>query len=349
MNRLALIAGATGLIGRRIARELRAQGGWEIVGLCRRPPAAAGFPMVAVDLTDAADARNKLAGLDRATHVFYAARYDHPEGVAESVEINAAMLRNVVEAAEASAPRLEHVHIVHGSKYYGHQLGPVVLPMREDGPRAPGTNFYFNQEDFIRERQRGRPWSYSISRPHSFVDGAPDQPRNIALLIAVYASILREQGMPLVFPGTDAAWAARTQFTSLPLLARAIVWMATEPRCANRAYNVVNGDTPRWQDLWPRFAAWFGMPVGPVQPCALGAMMAGRQSVWTTLVARRGLRARPWAELVLWSYGDYVFRPEWDIVSDMTRARGDGFAEHVDSTRLFLELFQGLRAENIIP
>ena len=106
-------------------------------------------------LADAADAQAKLAPLRDATHVFYAARYDHPEGVPESVDINAAMLRNLLDAMQ-DLPALRHVHAVHGSKYYGHQIRPVALPMREEHPRAPGGNFYFDQEDLLVERSRGR-------------------------------------------------------------------------------------------------------------------------------------------------------------------------------------------------
>jgi hypothetical protein len=48
-----------------------------------------------------------------------------------------------------------------------------------------------------------------------------------------------------------------TQFTDLRLLARCVAWMAQEPRCANQGFNVVNGDYPRWSDLWPQFARRF--------------------------------------------------------------------------------------------
>ena len=40
---------------------------------------------------------------------------------------------------------------------------------------------------------------------------------------------------------------------------------ATEPRCANEAFNIVNGDTFRWRDVWGRLADHFGMQAGTVQ------------------------------------------------------------------------------------
>ena len=78
-----------------------------------------------------------FGGLDSATHVFYAARFDHPEGQPEAVDTNTVMLKNLVNVLERHAP-LAHVHAIHGSKYYGHQLGPVPFPMRE-GVRARRT------------------------------------------------------------------------------------------------------------------------------------------------------------------------------------------------------------------
>ena len=348
-GQVALIAGATGLVGRRLAQHLKQLGDWEVIGLCRRPDADSPITLLGIDLISPENCRKKLAPLGNVTHVFYTARYDHPEGVSESVDINAAMLRNLVNAIEPVALGLQHIHLVHGSKYYGHHLGPIPLPMREDSPRAPVANFYFAQEDFIGERQRGKSWTFSMSRPHVFCDFSWDQPRSIALLIAVYASILRELGGPFTYPGSAKNFHARTQFTALPLLVRAIAWMGTDPRCANQSYNVVNGDAPRWAELWPRFAEYFGLRAGPVQPLRLAEYMADKEPVWQAMIAKFGLRPTRLSSIVLWSYGNYVFGPEWDIISDMSKARAGGFMGAVDSEKMFCDIFDCLRAEKIIP
>src|SRR5689334_10957005 len=103
MTHTAVIAGASGLIGRRIAEHLLAIGGWNVIGLARQPPATSNMRWIAVDLADADDCKRKLGNLTEATHIFYAARYDHPEGVPESVETNTAMLVNLVNALDPAA------------------------------------------------------------------------------------------------------------------------------------------------------------------------------------------------------------------------------------------------------
>ena len=345
-TKTAVIAGASGLIGRRIAEQLLAQGGWNVVGLARRPPASGDMRWIGVDLNDADDCRGKLASLTNATHIFYAARYDHPEGMPESVEINAAMLKNLVSVLESIA-KLQHVHAVHGSKYYGHQLGPVPIPLTEEAPRAKNRNFYFEQEDFLRELSRGKAWTYTTSRPHAFCDPAIDHPRSIGLVIAVYAMVQRELGFALDFPGTQTGFSVHTQFTDLRLLARCVAWMAQEPRCANQGFNVVNGDYPRWSDLWPQFAAGFGLTTGSPRNLKMAEYMSDKADVWQRVIKKHALRPTSLESIALWAYGDYQFRPEWDIKSTMTKARSLGFTDALDSGAMFAQHFDHYRSEKI--
>ena len=348
MTHTAIVAGASGLVGRCIVDELRRVGGWNIIGLGRHAQTMPGMHGIAVDLANAADCQRALTPLTEATHVFYAGRYDHPEGVPESVEINTAMLVNLINAL-APVAKLQHVHAVHGSKYYGHQLGPVPVPMVEDQPRAPNQNFYFNQEDFLLDRTRNAKWSYSTSRPHAFCDPAIDHPRSIGLVIAVYAAIQRELGLPLDFPASETGFNALTQFTDLSLLGRSVVWMATEPRCANQGFNVVNGDYLRWSELWPDFAAAFGMKVGTPQNIKLEHWIKDKGPVWVAIAQKHKLRVTDVHQLALWPYGDYQLRPQWDCTSSMAKARQLGFNDAVDTRVMFRQQFENYRALNVIP
>lgn len=347
MGNIALVAGAGGVIGRRVAAHL-AERGWAVIGLARSALAGAAQRHVSVDLTDAAETRDKVGALTDITHVFYAARHDHPEGVAESEAANSAMLCNLLDAVTRSAARLAHVNLVHGTKHYGHP-GPIPYPVTEAHPRGARATFYFAQEDVVRERAARGGWSWSIARPHIFCDPAPDHPRSIGLVIAVYAAIQRERGEPLHFPGGARSFNARTQFTDTRLLARALEWMATDPRCANQAFNVVNGDAPRWRDLWAEFARMLGVKAGDPRGFSLAQYMRDKGSVWQAIIERHRLRAAPLERTALWDYGDYVFRPEWDIMSAMDKARRCGFEARVDTREMFARVFAGYREARVIP
>jgi nucleoside-diphosphate-sugar epimerase len=344
----AVVAGATGVVGRRLAEHLASTRQWEVVGLARRPTPAS-FPMIAVDLTSAADCREKLGGLRDVTHILYAGRYPHTTQP-EPIEVNVAMMTNLVEAIAPGKGSLQHIHIVQGSKWYGSTSGTYKTPAREDDSRLPGDHtFYYAQQDWLEARRRAMGWAWSASRPHAVVDRATGIARSLSLLIAVYASILKEEGEALHFPGTPGNYRALYQCTDALLLAKAIAWMSIEARCANEAFNITNGDYIRWQNLWPVFARYFGMKAGSVRTLRLGETMPPKKPVWERIVAKHGLAAPPYEKLVLWPYGDFVFHPDWDIMSDTLKTRRLGFHEVRDTQQMFLEHFDFYRAERIIP
>ena len=47
--------------------------------------------------------------------------------------------------------------------------------------------------------------------------------------------------------------------------------------------------------------------------------------------------------------GDFVFSPEYDIMSDTTKARQYGFHEALATEEMFVDLFEYYRQERIIP
>ena len=89
--------------------------------------------------------------------------------------------------------------------------------------------------------------------------------------------------------------------------------------------------------------------MAPAQRIELTTMMADKAPLWRDIAARHGLQDIPYDQLVSWGYGDFVFTPEFDIMSSMTKARQYGFHEVVDSKDMFLRLFDELRANKVIP
>src|SRR3954471_24617662 len=123
-KRKALIAGATGVVGRNLLRHLLATRAWEIVAVSRRKPDVEGaYEHIAVDLMDAAECKAKLGRLSDVTHIFFAALAANRE-LAQAAIDTLALLRNVVDVVEPVAGSLEHIHVMHGSKWYGMHLGP---------------------------------------------------------------------------------------------------------------------------------------------------------------------------------------------------------------------------------
>jgi nucleoside-diphosphate-sugar epimerase len=351
--KVAVIAGATGAAAKRLKEVLLADPEWRVVGLSRNPPKSdnSRLTFVAADLTNAESTRVALAKVPDATHLFYTARAqfsDAMKGV-EDVEGNAAMMRNLLDGAEAAAKSLQHVHLVEGTKWYGMHLGRMSTPAREDDPRHMPPNFYYAQEDLMRERQRGKSWTWSASRPGFLYDFAPERPRNMPAIIGAWAAMCREMGTRLDFPGKPQNYTALFEATDAGQLARAVKWMATSEKGRNEAFNVTDGTVFRWERLWPRIAKFYGMEVGQVRPLNLSLWMSDKGPVWEAIAKRHGLRSANMDDIVPWNFGDFLWGLETDVVSSMTKARLAGFHDTVDTEDRLLSLLAQYREAKVLP
>lgn len=345
----AVVVGARGVIGGNLVKHLVGLGDWDVIGLSRRGgEESPQVRHIAVDLLDRSDAQNKLSGLDETTHVFYAAYQDRASW-AELVEPNLAMLMNSVEAIEAAAPGLQHVSLMQGYKVYGAHLGPFSTPAKEDDPAHMPPEFNVDQQRFLEQLQVGKSWTWSALRPSVVSGFALGNPMNLAMVIAVYASISRELGLPLRFPGKPGAYTSLIEMTDATLLAKATVWAATDPKCANQAYNITNGDIFRWERMWPKIAKFFELEVAPPLPMSLTDVMADKATVWDAMVSRHQLQPTTYHEVSSWGFGDFVFSWDYDFLADGSKARRAGFHEYVDTEAMFMNIFTELRDQRIIP
>ncbi len=347
----AVVVGAQGVIGRYVAEKLSSLPDWQVVGLSRRRGEDGPRQRhVSVDLLNLEDSKRKLRELPDASHVFYAA-FQAGSGpaadYAKNISANRDMLVNSVSEIERAAPGLERVVLVTGTKYYGSHLGPFKTPAREDGPRHAGANYYFDQIDWLTGFQKGKGWNWVELRPQTLCGFAPGTAMSIVPVIAVYAAMVKELGRPLAFPGT--AWESLYQVTESSHLANAALWAATEPRCANQAYNITNGDYFRWRDLWPQIASVFAMQDAGPQPFSLVEFMADKAPLWDAMVKKHGLKPYRFEEVVAWPFGDYVFNCNWDVMTNVTKSRQHGFHDVVDSEEMFVRLLARFRAERIVP
>lgn len=348
-KKTALIVGATGLVGRAVLENLSASEHWDVIAVSRRKPDVPGsWVHVPMDLLNTDDCRSMASRLSSVTHVFYSAYVDRSDRQVW-VEDNSAMLVNLVEVLEAHAPNLEHIHVVHGTKWYGSHLGPFKTPAREDDARHMPPNFYYNQWDWLLERTAQRSWTCSSSRPGTICGFIVGNPMNLMMVLGVYAAISRELGLPLRHPGSPGNWRRLYEVTDASLLAKAMIWMATNPACANEAFNITNGDFFRWENLWPQLARYWNMEVGSYRQINLAATMADKAPIWEQIVNRHGLRTTPYEELVSWAFGDHVFTPEFDGGSDTGKSRRFGFFEFDDTAQMFVRNWDRYRAAGILP
>lgn len=345
----AVVVGANGIIGGNLIAHLTELGDWEIVGLSRRGGDTHGkVSHIAVDLLNAADAKSKLAHLTDVTHIFYAAYQDRPSW-AELVPPNLAMLVNVVNAIEPVASGLQHISLMQGYKVYGAHLGPFKTPARESDANHMPPEFNIDQQDFLEALQKGKAWTWSALRPSVVVGFALGNPMNLASVIAIYASMSKELGIPLRFPGKAGAYDNLLEMTDAGLLARATVFIATSPQCGNQAYNINNGDLFRWSEMWPKIAAFFDLEVAPPLPMSLNVVMADKETLWNEMVKKHGLAVTSYKDVSSWGFGDAVFGWNYDFFADGTKLRRAGFHNYVDSEEMFMRVFADLRARRIIP
>ena len=349
VNNRVLVAGAQGVSGRAALEHWRAVPATKVVGLSRRPrPYEAGVEQISVDLLDAVDTRQKLSSIKDVTHIVFGA-YVERATPSEKTKDNVAILKNLLDIVEETSPNLRHVTFYQGGKAYGADLGPFKTPAREDDPRLMPPNFYYDQEDFLRNRQRGKRWHWTALRPEAVCGFAVGNPMNLAMVIAVYATLSKELGLPLRFPGTEKAYRALYQLTSAHILAEASIWAAGSDAARNEVFNITNGDYFRWQHMWPRIAKMFGMETADPVPMPLTQYMADKGSLWNSIVARYQLQPIPYEQVASWAFGDFIFNSGFDNVTSTIKARRAGFQDCIDTEEMFEAFFGELRSRRVIP
>ena len=349
MHRKIIVAGSHGVSGSAAAAHFASQPDTKVYGLSRRTePAIQGVESISVDLTNPTEVRRALADVRNITHIIFGA-YIEKTTAAEKSVVNVALMRNLLDVVEKTSPGLQHITFYQGGKAYGSDLGPFKTPAREDDPRLMPPNFYYDQEDLLRERQKDKNWSFTALRPEAIGGFGVGNPMNLLTIIAVYAAISKELGIPLRFPGTEAAYRAMYQMSSAQILAEAADWAGTSPNARNEIFNITNGDTFRWQHMWPKIAKMFDMDYADPIPTPLVTYMTDKGALWESIVAKYRLQNIPYDKLVAWKFGDFIFNSGYDNVSSTIKARKAGFQACIDSEDMFKAIFQQMRENRIIP
>lgn len=362
MAKHVLIAGTSGVVGFSVLRQFSALENCKITAISRRPPFEAGRAhFIPLDLTDVRACQTTSENLSDVTHLVYAALYEEPALIAgwrESRQIatNDAMLRNLFEPLAARAKNLEHVTLLQGTKAYGAHVQPIEIPAREDRSELHGqANFYWQQENYLHEKQRGASWSWTILRPQIIFGGAIGAAMNLIPAIGAWAALRKEQGAALPFPG-----GANTilEAVDADLLARAVAWAGDAPSARNQIFNVTNGDVFVWRNVWPAIADALRMkPAAPVPESLANTLgTAEAATAWDTVRARHDLRAPALREFLGRSdqYADFCFAyglegPGGAAIVSTIKLRRAGFHDVVDTEEMFRRWFKWFQEKRLLP
>ena len=362
MSKHVLVAGASGVVGFSALRRFSSTADCKITAISRKAPLETGRARyLSVDLADASACAALANDLSDVTHLVYAALHEEPTLVAgwleaNQIETNATMLRNLFEPIAARARNLEHVTLLQGTKAYGAHVQPIEIPAREDRSELRAqANFYWQQENYLRKKQRGESWSWTILRPQIVFGGAIGAEMYLLPALGAWAALRKEQGLGLPFPG-----GANTVLEAVDadLLAQAIAWAGDAPAARNQIFNVTNGDVFVWRNVWPAIAEALGMKASEPRPESLAKTLGSDATAeaWDTIRSRYGLRAPALREVLGRSdqYADFCFAYGLEgsggaaIVSTI-KLRRAGFHDVIDTEDMFRRWFKWFQEKRLLP
>lgn len=354
-----LVAGASGLVGAAAVDAFLAEG-WDVVAVSRRRPevfSQSPFRHLALDLQDSRACASAVAELGAVTHVVYTAVFEKPGLVAgwrqqDQMDTNLSMIRNLLVPLSQAAD-LQHVTLLQGTKAYGVHRHPIRVPSREREPRDPHPNFYWLQEDHVRDLAAERGFAWTILRPQLIVGPSYGVAMNLPPVIGAFAAVCRERGRPFGFPG---GLSYVTEAVDVRLVANAARWAATSEVAWGEHYNLTNGEVFEWRDMWPAIAEILGVEAGPDAPLRLGEFLPEHADVWDAVVHKHDLRSLSLAQLLGEShhYADFCFAhgarsvPAPAFLSTV-KVKQAGFCETHDSERSMQHWLQVLIDRRVLP
>ena len=214
-------------------------------------------------------------------------------------------------------------------------------------------NFYWEQENYVKKRQNGAPWHWTILRPVLVVGEAIGGAMNLIPALGVHATLMRQHGDVLPYPGGAPRLG---QAVDADLLARAIDWAGSSPKARNDTFNVTNGDVFVWENIWPAIADSLGMHALGAEPFALNALLDTGAADWDRIRREHRLLAPSLPEFVGQSleYAGYQMRfgrtdagpPSFVSTVKINQA---GFTETMDTETMFRKWFRLFQRTRLLP
>ncbi|KAK5944623.1 hypothetical protein PMZ80_003906 [Knufia obscura] len=268
----AIVTGATGITGSAIVEHLCKDSQYkQIFTLSRSQPSSSMSDKIKhahMDLQSSAEDMAKDLSHVSGSVIFFCA-YLARDDEGEAAKVNGAMLQNFLDALKITGElkQVKRIVLTCGLKQYGVHLGQPKQPMHETDAILEGgnwpPNFYYSQQRVLMDNAKANGYTWTVTFPQDVLGFAKGNFMNECTALGLYCSVakLAHPDSELPFPGSKANYMAFNCWTSANLHAKFCLWAAQAPNAANQMFNVVNGDTESWQNLWPRMAARFGCKV----------------------------------------------------------------------------------------
>jgi len=140
--------------------------------------------------------------------------------------------------------------------------------------------------------------------------------------------------------------------TDATLLSEHLLWEATAIQAGDNAFNVVNGDVFRWDNMWKKIADYFGVSVGEypghAQPLSDRLSTPEIADLWTTITKKHDLKSYKLSEIAPWWHVEADLGRTLECINSMNKSWDMGWKGHRNSTKSFVDLFDFLKKDKII-
>ncbi|KAF5013585.1 hypothetical protein FDECE_445 [Fusarium decemcellulare] len=364
----ALIFGASGISGWSLLNQARTYPSpttfQRITGTTNRPftlkqaqiPADDRIQLVpGVNLSKSVDEvaellKERIPDINTVSHVFFTA-YIQEKDFETLKATNTKLLDVAVRAIEKVTPSLRSVILQTGGKGYGLEFPNEVSiqpPLAEDTPRIsePWASkiFYYTQYDLLKSLSQGKRWTFSEIRPDGIVGFAPgSNAMNMAQGIGIYLSLYRAakgSDSTVPFPGYEHGYHSMHSDTFQDILSKMEIYAALNPeKCGDGGvFNVADGKTVTWAEVWPKLCDHFGLVGGgpDAESTPMLEFVKQHKHVWLELTQQHGLNEKLVDEQG-WGHVHFMMvQFDFDRQYDLTRSRAVGFSDETDTAAAYI-------------
>ncbi|KAG2177865.1 hypothetical protein INT43_003112 [Umbelopsis isabellina] len=377
-KRCAIIFGANGISGIAMTKVLLESDEWSpIICVSRRPPqleetsANSRIQFVSIDMVkssaDELASKISAAGGAVAQHAYFYT-YLEKQDPKEHIEINKMLLEKALHAVSLVSPKLKSFMLQTGYKHYGNHLGGDKMvhdyPWKEDAPRVFKDNFYFHQEDLLYEYAVNKNWRWLVTRPNVILGVSKGNYMNFGVSIALYAALQKSLGREFIFPGNEVEYNAIFDHSSADNNCRFQEYLSLNDKIPSGAFNICNNDKPKFSELWPKIANYFGLklpeplfrdekakhpePNSVYCQLPLTEYAEKEKKAWYNIAEKNGLDTNAY-DYATWQFVDAVAGRTWPDEASMEKAAKYGWTRKVDTIQEYYKLFDELKKMKVIP